>query len=245
VAVLSLCDDAYPERLRGIEEAPPLLYVKGEITALSMPAVAVVGTRQASEHGLRAARIIAKFLISQNFCVVSGLALGIDAAAHEGAVEDRGVSVAVLAHGLDTVAPTSNRPLAKQLLDFGGALVSEHPPRVPPRPAEFVRRNRIQSGLSLCSIVVESGAVGGAIHQARFTRTQGRPLLVVSPKENGAGFNSAGAHYLIETLEAISISGTKDLAVILSRIRAAKGATSRDTPSQSAPLDLGDGGCPL
>jgi DNA processing protein len=213
IAILSIVDKEYPLRLRDIEDAPPIIYVRGSIPALNGPAIAVVGTRQASESGRRAARVIAAYLAKRRISVVSGLALGIDAAAHTGALEGGGITVAILAHGLDTIAPTTNKPIAEQLLANGGALVSEHQPGVPPRPAEFARRNRIQSGMSMCSIVVESGATGGAIIQANFTREQGRPLLTVKSRQGEkSDLNEEGARVLVEKFGALAITGTSDLA---------------------------------
>lgn len=221
IAILSPYDDSYPNRLRDIEDAPPIIYVKGALSALDLTCVAVVGTRQASERGKQAASTIAQSLAKNKYGVVSGLALGIDAAAHAGALAAHGVTIAVMAHGLDTVAPTSHRKLAKEIIETGGALISEHPPGVPPRPAEFVRRNRIQSGMSLGSIIVESGEVGGAIHQANFTRMQGRLLWVVYPRETKEveGFNYSGARYLMEKNSAHAISGTRDLLLELMKAK--------------------------
>jgi len=217
--VLSLRDELYPVRLRQVDDAPPIIYVRGNVSALHGPSVAVVGTREASTSGLRAARAIASYLARRKVCVVSGLALGIDAAAHEGALSAAGITVAVLAHGLHMVAPTTNRAIAERLLAHGGALVSEHPPGVPPRPAEFVRRNRIQSGLSLCSIVVESGVPGGAVHQARFTRDQGRPLLVVLPSDGAkSDLRLDGARHMIANMQALAIRGTAELGKALQEI---------------------------
>lgn len=221
IAIISLFDSAYPRLLRDIEDAPPIVYVKGALSALELMSVAVVGTRKASERGKQAAATISKSLAKYNYGVVSGLALGIDAAAHGGALQAHGITIAVLAHGLDTVAPTSHRQLAKEIIETGGALISEHAPGVPPRPAEFVRRNRIQSGMSIGSIIVESGEVGGAIHQANFTRNQGRLLWVVCPQESkeAEGFNYAGARYLIEKAHAHAISGTRELLIELMRAK--------------------------
>ena len=220
IYILSIADSEYPPRLRLIKDAPPIIYVKGSIAALGKTGCAVVGTRKASELGLKLARRIAKVLAGKGFSTISGLALGIDAAAHAGAVDAMGVTVAVLAHGLDTVAPSSNRKLADKILESGGALVSEHEPGVPPRPAEFVRRNRIQSGMALCSIIVESAKEGGSIHQARFTKEQGRPILAVLPElQNSAtnGFNSEGGEYLVHDLGAIPLRTAEQLEQFVNR----------------------------
>lgn len=216
VAVVSLADQMYPKALRVIKDAPPLLFVKGKLEILGQPCVAVVGTREASARGREIAKKISAFLTRNSVHVVSGLALGIDTAAHTGCVESGGQTIAVLAHGLDTVNPSSNADLAQKLLSCGGALVSEHPPGVPPHPPEFVRRNRIQSGMSLFSIIVESGSSGGAIHQANFTHQQGREVYVALPQENlEQPFNRAGADYLMSSVGAKPISDTSDLMEVL------------------------------
>lgn len=232
IGVLSMCDAEYPSLLLAVADAPPVIYIRGSQAALRVPGVAVVGTRKAGESGRRAASLIASFVAKRGKSVVSGLALGIDAAAHIGALEVGGITVAVLAHGLDMVAPTSNRPIAERLLATGGALVSEHPPGTPPRPAEFARRNRIQSGLSICSIVVESGTEGGAMIQAKFTRQQGRPLLTVLSRQKN-DLNQAGAQRLIAEFQATGIYGTADLAAVLDRIAAGEGLTEANS-AQSA-----------
>ncbi|WP_438026357.1 DNA-processing protein DprA [Sorangium sp. So ce233] len=215
ISAIGLTDSAYPSRLRAIPDPPPVLYVRGPVELLSEPSVAVVGTRKASASGLRAAQTIAEFLVRRGVVVVSGLALGIDAAAHTGALAGAGKTVAVLAHGLHMVAPVTNRDIAARLLETGGALVSEHPPDVPPRPAEFVRRNRMQSGMSLASIIVESGVEGGAMHQAQFTVDQGRALLVVLSSAPSSDLREDGARALIERLKARPIRGTAELGAML------------------------------
>lgn len=217
IAIVSMCDADYPPRLREISDPPPIIYAKGALAALQRPGLAVVGTRRAGRSGARAAALIAGYLVERGLSVISGLALGIDAAGHVGALDAGGVTLAVLAHGLDTVAPRSNRAIADRLLGAGGALVSEHPPGVPPRPAEFARRNRIQSGLSQASIIVESGAEGGAMIQAAFARDQGRPILTVLSRQP-SDLNTAGAERLIVEFGAQALYGTADLGVALGRL---------------------------
>ena len=233
ITVLSMLDAAYPERLKRISDAPPILYVKGETAALQGDCCAVVGTRHASDNGMNAAYKISMRLSMRGINVVSGLALGIDTAAHRGALDADSVTVAVMAHGLDIVAPTSNKKLAARILDQGGVLISEHEPKVPPRPAEFVRRNRIQSGMSLCSIIVESGEVGGTMHQARFTRDQGKPVLAILP-ENADGplpdFNHAGGRLLVREHAAITIRNAEELMPVIDRLT---GSTEPSAPQEA------------
>lgn len=218
IRILSPFDKEYPAPLTHISDYPPLLYVKGNIEVFDRISVAVVGTREASRLGLSWARQIAELLTERGYAVTSGLALGIDAAAHEGALRGHGDTTAVLAHGLDKITPVTNRELALSMLASGGALVSEHAPGVPPRPAEFVRRNRIQSGMSVASIIVESGSEGGAIHQGGFTARQGRALFCVSPDDKTVGadeFKYGGAQRLRRELGAELISSRADLVRIV------------------------------
>jgi len=229
IGIVALGAREYPRLLSKIKDPPPLLYYRGEQSALLCECVAIVGTREASEDGRRAAREIAKVLAADKFVVVSGLALGIDAAAHEGALEAGGApTVAILAHGLHMVTPTRNAKLAQSILASGGALVSEHPPGVPPRPPEFVRRNRIQSGMSHCSIVVESGTTGGAIHQARFTVEQGRELFVVVSERAETSLNMEGARHLQDVMKAKALSGTREARLAVREV------AQREAPSASS-----------
>jgi DNA processing protein len=218
IGIVSVLDDEYPHPLRKIDDYPPVLYFKGSLSNLGMIGAAVVGTREASKVGLSWARQISEVLVGYDFSVVSGLALGIDTAAHEGALRADGKTIAILAHGLHQVTPASNKDLASRILDNDGTLVSEHPPGVPPRRAEYVRRNRIQSGMSVCSIVVESGDVGGAIHQGNFTTRQGRRLFCIVPSSDVPGaseFKYGGALRLTQEAGARAIASRADLTELL------------------------------
>ncbi len=222
ISPIGIDNSQYPARLRMISDAPVVIYVKGSIDALSRDGIAVVGTRKVSETGARLCKMVASVVAKRGFVVVSGLALGIDAIAHETALDNNGLTVAVMAHGLDTVSPASNRKLAERLLACGGALMSEHPPGFPARPAEFVRRNRLQSGLSLGSIIVESGIEGGSMHQARFTKNQGRRLMTVLAfsEDSRRDLNEAGANELVEKLAAVPLKSTGDLIRELDLLKA-------------------------
>ena len=173
----------YPPALRTIADAPLVLYVRGSFDALAQPGVAVVGTRKATAHGLQIASRISEFLARNGWPVVSGLALGIDAAAHEGALLGKSPTVAVLAHGLARASPRANELLAQRILDAGGAWVSEHPPGAPARPENFVLRNRIQVGLSVASVIVEGALHSGSSTQAEFCVRNRRLLFAVLPEQ--------------------------------------------------------------
>jgi DNA processing protein len=170
----------YPAALmRGVADAPVVLFLKGDPAALASEGVAVVGTRRPTPWGVRTAHRLGRDLGGSGLTVVSGLAAGIDACAHQGCLEGSGCTVAVLAHGLHTVEPPGNRPLARRLLQQGGALVSEYPPGVPARRHTFVPRNRIIAALAAAVVVVEGGERSGARHTADFALDYDRHLLAV------------------------------------------------------------------
>ena len=183
----------YPPLLREIYNPPFLLYCLGRLPDPEKPAAALVGTRKPSPAAAAQAYTLGKGLGNAGIAVVSGLALGIDAMAHRGCIDGGGVTVAVLGSGLDEVYPASNRPLARRILEKGGALVSEYPPGTKPRRWNFPARNRIIAGLARGTVVVEAPARSGALYTARFALEQGRDLWAgkagfVSP--NGEGTRS-------------------------------------------------------
>jgi len=244
IFIISMLDTQYPPLLRGVEDAPPIIYVKGELHSLQHSInIAVVGTRKASDVGLKWAHAIARYLAELRITVVSGLALGIDTAAHTGSLSAGGITVSILAHGLDMVAPSTNKELALSILNSGGALVSEHPPGVPPRPPEFVRRNRIQSGISSASIIVETGITGGSIHQANFTVSQRRELFVVLPAANSPHrehFNDIGGKMLVQQINAKSISRKSDILNMVTSLdpsRYSKQTTTSRNVNEQLDLD--------
>ena len=168
VAVHVLGFPSYPSQLERLKEPPAFLFSIGTFEFGRKPRIAVVGTRKPTEWGLQTAKACAAKIVESHGVVVSGLALGIDAAAQEASVEHDGPTWAILAHGLHTVSPSSNRDLAKRILDKGGALVSEYPPGEKAQRHYFVERDRIQAGLSDAVLVIESGVDGGAMHTVRF-----------------------------------------------------------------------------
>lgn len=176
-SVLTALDEGYPELLKKIFDPPLVIYLRGELKPL--PAAAIVGTRRATPYGLRTAARLAAELAASGVAVVSGLARGVDTAAHRAAVEAGGVTWAALGTGLNAVYPQENRRLADRIAESGGALVSEFPLDKGPMPANFPRRNRVISGLSLATAVVEGGFESGALITARFALEQGREVLGV------------------------------------------------------------------
>lgn len=182
VTVLSLFDARYPARLRALHDPPPVLFCHGSIDALDATrSVAVVGTREPTSFGSSATEAITEVLASGGWSVISGLAKGIDTAAHEAALKYRTPTVAVMAGGLDRVYPAENRALAKAILEHGGALVSEQRWGVAPQRSSFVQRNRIQTGLAAAVVVAQTGRVSGTMHTARHAAAQGRPVFCPVP----------------------------------------------------------------
>ena len=179
-AVALFCDDPrYPRALAALPDAPPLLWVRGDAAALARPSVAIAGARAASSLGARIARRLGIDLAERGLCIVSGLARGIDAAAHLGALEAGGRTVAVLAGGVDTIYPAEHSDLAARIAAEGGALVSEAPMGRTARSADFPKRNRIVTGLSLGAIVVEAALRSGSLATARLAAEQGREVMAV------------------------------------------------------------------
>jgi DNA processing protein len=176
--LLSIDDPAYPALLREIDDAPPLLYVSGRLDLLDRPALAMVGSRNPSPLGAQTARLFARSFSEAGLTVVSGLALGIDTAAHDGALTGRGSTIAVVGTGLDIVYPAKNRPLAARILE-SGTLVSEFPLGMTARPDHFPRRNRILSGMALGCLVVEANLRSGSLITARLAAEQGREVFAI------------------------------------------------------------------
>ena len=176
--LLPFSSDAYPERLRRLADAPPLLLVRGDPSVLRAPAVAIVGARAATSYGRIVARDLAATLARAGLVVVSGLAVGVDAAAHEGALEAGGLTVAFQACGPDRVYPAVHRRLADRITR-AGAVVSELPPGTPPRAPHFPLRNRLISASSLAVVVVEARRRSGSLITARHAADQGVDVFAV------------------------------------------------------------------
>lgn len=177
-SVLTLSDPAYPAALREIAQPPMLLFVQGDADWLSMPQVAIVGARSASPQGIENAQAFAAELARRGLAITSGLALGIDGAAHRGALAGGGGTIAVCGTGLDRVYPARHKALAHEIAGHG-ALVSEFPPGVGALAENFPRRNRIISGLSMGVLVVEAARESGSLITARLALEQGREVFAI------------------------------------------------------------------
>ena len=193
--ILTIADDAYPDSLLNISDPPLLLYAKGDVELLNMPALAVVGSRNATAQGLRNAEAFSNSASDAGLCIVSGMAHGIDAAAHLGGLSGASSSIAVVGTGLDKVYPAANRDLAHRLAQ-SGAIISEFPLGTPPLAANFPRRNRIISGLCMGCLVVEASLQSGSLITARMALEQGREVFAIPGSIHSP--QSKGCHALIK-----------------------------------------------
>ena len=192
--LLACTDTDYPNQLLALADAPAVLFVLGDSQKLAAPQLAMIGARQASPAGRGTARRFAEYFARAGLTITSGLALGIDAASHQGALAGGGDTVAVCGTGLDRVYPTQHAGLAARIRTQG-ALVSQFPPGTPPRGQNFPRRNRLISGLSRGTLVVEATLWSGSLNTARYAREQGRKVFALPGSVDSA--LSAGCHKLI------------------------------------------------
>lgn len=212
--ILLLDDGVYPSSLREIYDPPIVLYVKGAWSdCLDQPCLGVVGSRRCSTYGQNAALMLARDLAQRGVTIVSGFARGIDAAAHRGALEAGGRTVAVLGTGIDEVYPRDHKALAVEILERGGALVSQFPLGTPPVSENFPYRNRIISGLSLGIVVVEAAENSGSLITARLAIEQNREVFAVPG--NITSRNSFGTNYLIKGAGAKLVQQWQDIATEL------------------------------
>ncbi len=204
---IDIADERYPPLLREIHDPPPRLYVRGDPLVLLRPQLAIVGARRASAAGLRLARDIAAALAAAQLVVCSGLALGIDGAAHRGALDAGGATIAVLGTGVDTIYPRRHGSLGAAIVG-SGCLVSEFPPDTEPLPYHFPRRNRIISGMSLGTLVVEAALPSGSLITASTAMEQGREVFALpwSPLHEGG----AGCLKLLRE-GAVMVTGVQDI----------------------------------
>ncbi len=196
--ILILDDGSYPGLLREIDDPPVVLYVKGDWQAcFEQPSIGIVGSRACSTYGENAAEMLARDLASRGITVVSGLARGIDAAAHRGAIAGKGRTIGVLGTGIDTVYPRENTGLVREMLASGGCVISQFPLGTPPLKDNFPYRNRVISGLSYGVLIAEASERSGSLITARLAVEQNREVMAV-PGNITSG-NSYGTNYLIKS----------------------------------------------
>lgn len=227
--LVTLADAAYPQALLNIDEPPTVLYVRGRPEMLNEKCFAIVGSRNATRLGARDAESFAAALAQAGLCVVSGLAAGIDAAAHRGALSRNGKSIAVMGTGADIVYPSGNRKLAEALA-AEGCIVSEFPLGTPPEARNFPRRNRLISGLSVGVLVVEAALRSGSLITARAAAEQGREVFAIPGSIHSP--LSRGCHDLIR-LGAQLVEGAEDILAALGH-GAEPAAERKSTPDTRA-----------
>jgi DNA processing protein len=210
VTVLTLLDEAYPALLREIDQAPPVIYVKGTLTPADDFAVAMVGTRRVTAYGQQVSRDTSTYLAGHGLTIVSGMARGVDALAHQHALQAGGRTIAVLGCGVDVVYPPEHRKLAEAIAE-NGAIISDYPMGTQPEGINFPPRNRIISGLSLATIVVEAGERSGALITAEFAVEQGRDVFAVpgnvfSPASRGTNrLIQKGAYAMVSPQDVLDV----------------------------------------
>lgn len=240
--LLTPADAGYPALLREIPNPPPQLFVRGSVDALALPQLAIVGSRHATPSGTETAQSFASHLAGRGFCITSGLAEGIDAAAHRGALAARGRTVAVCGTGPDIVYPRQHEALAEEIIASGGAIVSEFAPGTPVLRSNFPRRNRLISGLAVGTLVVEASLRSGALITARHAMEQGREVFAIpgsihNPVARGCHRLIRNGAKLVETAADI----VDELGGLLASLRADEPAT-RAEPAPDAAPDNGSSG---
>ncbi len=229
IGILRYWDREYPSRLREIYNPPFLLYVRGGKLPHTLSCVAVVGTRHPTLEGKQSAFLLGKGFAERSIPVVSGLALGIDAAVHEGVVKSRGKTIAVLGNGIDSVYPSLHKTLANDIIANGGVIVSEFPPGTPPLKYNFPKRNRIISGLSRAVVIVEAPEKSGALITADYALDQGKDLFVHSCSFRGT--RGEGARRL--ALDgAFVLDSAEDLICFLDKQHDGPSLTELEEPEQ-------------
>ena len=231
--LLAINDSTYPMLLKEIADPPPLLYVRGELGQPDAPSITIVGTRSPTNYGKTISRQLSQQLAESGITVISGFARGIDTCAHQGALQANGRTIAVLGNGLSQIYPAENRELADKIMK-SGALISEFPMTVPPFPKNFPRRNRVVSGMSSGTVVVEASIRSGSLITARHAAEQGREVFAVP----GQIFSnqSKGSHQLINQ-GAKLINAIDDIWEAFPNRRLTPSLTS---PPIQLPLDQND-----
>ena len=208
IETIDILHKDFPKKLKLIENAPQVLFYKGNYNAIiNENTLAIIGSREASKEGQKNAYEMAYLFAKENYSIVSGLAMGCDTYAHKGCLDANGMTVGVLSSGLDTMYPIQNRELAERIIENNGCLLSEYPIGFTSFKNNFIERDRIESGLSLGTIVIEANIKSGTMHTANFTLEPERVLACFN-------INKSGNKFLLENDKAISINGKEDMPKI-------------------------------
>lgn len=236
--LIAVDEEQYPELLRQIYDPPPVIWVKGDLSVLNQPGIAVIGTRQPGPYGVKQAEWWTEKLVQKGICINSGLAYGVDAKAHQAALNNSGKTIAVLGSGIDVMYPAKNSRLATQIIESGGAVITEYPPGSAPDAGNFPERNRIVSGMSHGVLVIESGIKGGSMITARCALDQNREVFVV-PHPLGY-MKGEGCNYLIRTGQGKLVQSVRDILDEVSISEDENRSTDKPQKQSWKELDLPD-----
>jgi len=231
--VITIHDSDYPERLRTIFDPPQILYVKGELPPQRELAISIVGSRRATSYGKVMSERLSRELASKGFIIISGFARGIDSVAHRGAISAGGYTIAVMGNGLNVIYPPENSKLMEEIIE-NGAVISEFPMTTPPLSTNFPRRNRVISGMSLGTLVIEASERSGSLITAKFALEQGREVFAV-PGEISSKM-SKGTNYLIKQGAAL-VETVDDILDALS-LDLPEMSKARKVPQAETPPDI-------
>jgi len=223
IKILTWQDEAYPQRLKEINQPPPVLYIRGEYLPDDLFAVSIVGTRRVTPYGRQITEELASFLAANGMTVISGLARGVDAIAHQTALKAGGRTIGILGSGVDRIYPPEHRALAQQMMERG-AIISDYAPGTPPDASNFPPRNRIIAGLSLAVVVIEAGQTSGALITAEFAAEQGREVFAVPGSILAP--QSKGTNKLIQQ-GALPLLSVEDLMQVLDITRVGEHKAAR------------------
>lgn len=224
IQIVSIFEDNYPMRFRLIDDPPVLIYVRGDLDRFNKGInVAIIGTREPTNHGIIVAERLGGNFASKGCNVVSGLALGCDASAHVGCLKANGGTLAVMPGGVDRIFPASNKKLGNEILDKGGALISEYPIGSSPFKGNYIDRDRLQSAFSECVIVVETDIKGGTMHTVKYTEEQKKILACYKHPEKYSNEEKVrGNNWMLFEKNAIPIKSDDDIDNLLIKLKIEK-----------------------
>ncbi len=240
IQIVTYLDANYPKRLKNIIDQPTVLYYKGNIECLNKKdTVAIIGTREPTEYGVKIARNLGSSFGKRDYVVVSGLALGCDMYGHEGCLDENGTTVAVMPCGLDTVYPAKNKPLAEKILDKGGCLISEYPIKTRVFKNFFVERDRLQSGLSDGVFVIETGEKGGTLHTVGYALEYKRIVACYNhPSKYLTEPKTFGNQKLIREGKALAVGNDEELEEFRKKMKERKDVPQEEKATQGTLFDL-------
>ena len=243
IGYISYIDSEFPVNLKAIPDKPLFLFYKGNLNCVKdLPAVAIIGTRTPSEKGYAIARRLGEIMARNEIVVVSGLAVGCDSGGHIGCLSGNGITVAALPCGLDRIYPKNNSSLAEEIIESGGALISEYPIETTPNRNYFVERDRLQSGLSKAVIVIETRVKGGTMHTAGFAQKQERILACMDRASDEDWIDGVlgGNQYLIKEKGAFPLRNQLDLTKLIAMVTNGVNSTDRKDNAGIPKDDSGD-----